>query len=120
MDSCKQVAQVFYALSHPIRLRILRLLSDEEHCVCHLTAALKKRQPYVSQQLAILRDHGLVIDRKDGLMVYYRVRSPQVEALIEAAAEALRAQGVEIDLPPVPDGPIEGCPCPLCNASDRP
>jgi DNA-binding transcriptional ArsR family regulator len=112
----RKLAKLFQALSHPARLRILQLLSDEEHCVCHLTAVLRKRQPYVSQQLMILRDAGLVVDRKDGLMVYYRLPSPHVLDLIETMTGLLRAQGVDVELLPVPKSPVKGCPCPKCSA----
>ena len=116
MDSYKEMARVFAALAHPIRLRILRLLGDGEHCVCHLIAALHKRQPYISQQLAILRDQGLVEDRRDGLMVYYRLQSPHTLDLMESAIEMLRAQGAAVDLSPVPEGPLANCSCPHCCA----
>ena len=43
-----QQAALFKALAHPARLRILDLLAQDEACVCHLTAALGQRQPYVS------------------------------------------------------------------------
>ena len=63
-SSYQKQAQLFRALSHPVRLRILDILSRQEACVCHLTAILGKRQPYVSQQLATLRDAGLVTARR--------------------------------------------------------
>ncbi len=59
MDSRRELAKVFGALSHPARLLLLQLLAQEEQCVCHLTAVLRQRQPYVSQQLSVLRDAGL-------------------------------------------------------------
>lgn len=114
MDSYRELARVFDALSHPVRLRILQLLAQEEFCVCHLTAALRRRQPYVSQQLAVLRDVGLVLDRRDGLMIHYRLASPRVLDLMEMAADLLRQQGQEIALPPLPEMPVPGCPCPKC------
>ncbi len=117
VDSYGELAKAFYALSHPVRLRILQILAREEHCVCHLTAVLRKRQPYMSQQLAVLRGSGLVADRRDGLMVYYRVESPRVVELIAAMAEIMRAQGQEIELPPIAEGPLPGCPCPKCCAT---
>ena len=58
-DGYEKQAQVFRALAHPVRLRILDILSKQEACVCHLTAILGQRQPYVSQQLATLRESAL-------------------------------------------------------------
>ena len=117
MDSQRELVKVFDALSHPVRLRILQLLAHEEQCVCHLTAVLRQRQPYVSQQLAVLRDAGLVLDRREGLMILYHLASPRVLALIEMAVEMLRQQGQEIILQPLPEIPVPGCPCPRCAAA---
>jgi len=51
--------------------------------VCHLQAVLGRPQAYVSQQLRVLRDAGMVADRKDGLLVYYRLANRRVERLLE-------------------------------------
>jgi DNA-binding transcriptional ArsR family regulator len=50
----------FKALAHPVRLQILDMLRSGEVCVCHMEAVLGKRQAYISQQLMVLRDAGLV------------------------------------------------------------
>ncbi len=74
MDSYRLPAKLLKALAHPARLRILNALRDDEECVCHLTALLKQRQAYVSQQLMFLRQAGLIQDRKEGLRVYYHIK----------------------------------------------
>ena len=108
-----QQAALFKALSHPARLRILELLAQEEACVCHLTAALGQRQPYVSQQLMVLREAGLVMTREDGLLVYYRLRDERSEGV----RDLLTAARVALGLPaPAPTPrPVPGCPCPRCS-----
>ena len=106
-DSYHKATQTFHLLSHRGRLRILDELRRAEACVCHLQAVLGRPQAYVSQQLRVLREAGVVADRKDGLLVYYRVVDTQVERLLE---EAL--------------GPVGGpsrmisCPCPKCGSGD--
>ena len=67
------------AFVDPIRLRLLNLLAGEkeEVCVCHLHAALELPQPTVSRHLAYLRKHGLVVGRKEGLWVHYRLAKPR-------------------------------------------
>jgi ArsR family transcriptional regulator, arsenate/arsenite/antimonite-responsive transcriptional repressor len=67
------------AFADPVRLRLLNLLSGErdEVCVCHLYEALGLPQPTVSRHLAYLRKHGLVVGRKEGLWVYYRLAKPK-------------------------------------------
>ena len=62
------------ALSDQTRLRIVLLLaSGEERCVCELTQALALTQPKISRHLAVLRENGILQDRKAGLWVYYRL-----------------------------------------------
>lgn len=115
MDLYKLQSEVLKALAHPTRLQILDILARQEACVCHLTAALQQRQPYISQQLMSLREAGLVVDRKDGVMVYYRLADPSVADALAATRQVLRATGVATDFPAVPEGRIPGCPCPHCG-----
>ncbi|MFZ1386695.1 MAG: metalloregulator ArsR/SmtB family transcription factor [Thiolinea sp.] len=62
------------ALADQTRLRILNLLAQKpELCVCELTEALELAQPKISRHLAILREAGLLLDRKAGLWVHYRL-----------------------------------------------
>jgi len=66
---------LFSSLQNDTRLRCLMLLlGNEELCVCELTHALGLAQPHVSRHLALLREGGLVSDRREGLWVYYRIR----------------------------------------------
>jgi ArsR family transcriptional regulator len=65
--------QFFKALSDLTRLRMLVLLSSEgELCVCELTHALDEIQPKISRHLAQLRELGVVLDRRQGLWIYFR------------------------------------------------
>ena len=61
------------ALADSTRLRILILLLDRELCVCELTQALSLPQPKISRHLAVLRESGLLLDRRSGLWIHYRV-----------------------------------------------
>ena len=73
----------FKLLAHPERLRILDALRRDAECVCHLEALLGKPQPYVSQQLRILREANLIVDEKDGLNVYYRLVDEEMTAWLD-------------------------------------
>ena len=117
MQTYEYQARVIKALAHPVRLRILDILHQEEECVCHLTAVLDTQQPYVSKQLAILREAGLVSDRRDGLIVYYRLQSERVMEVV-AALRAVSAASSEVGIaqPAVPERPVRNCPCPKCEA----
>jgi ArsR family transcriptional regulator len=67
-------ARIAKALAHPSRLLILEALDGREMCVCDLTELVGADQSTVSKHLAILKQAGLVEDRKDGVMAYYRVK----------------------------------------------
>jgi ArsR family transcriptional regulator len=114
-SSCQHQAQIFRALMHPSRLAILELLRDGEVCVCHLTAALNCRQAYISQQLAVLREAGLVDDRREGWNVYYWVAEPRVYALIDTVRGMI---GDIMTREPMPHK-LPGCTCPTCATSEE-
>jgi DNA-binding transcriptional ArsR family regulator len=109
-------AQLFRALSHPVRLRILDILARQEACVCHLTAILGKRQPYVSQQLATLREAGLVTDRRDGTLIYYSLADEHLADLLSDGKAVVQdlAEG-ELAFPLIPEKALANCPCPRCQ-----
>lgn len=89
---------LFSALSHEIRLRSLLLMQAEgELCVCELTHALGLSQPMISRHLALLREAGLVIDRRAGVWIYYAI-NPQLPDWSKAVL-ATTAEGV-LNQPP--------------------
>ena len=109
MDSYDKTAEVFRLLAHPARLQIMDELRRAEACVCHLQTVLKRPLAYVSQQLRVLRDAGLVEDSREGTLVYYRVNDPTVERLLE---ESLG--------PTEEPTRVDTCPCPFCQAEFAP
>ena len=107
MDQYAIQAKVFKAISHPARLAILDVLREGEECVCHLEAALGYRQAYISQQLIVLREAGLVQDRRDGWNIFYRVAKPEVFQTIDLMQGTNSSKPQKIKL--------KDCPCPHCN-----
>lgn len=99
------------AISHPTRLAILDLLGKGEQCVCHMEATLSLRQAYISQQLMILKDAGLIEARRDGLNLYYRVTKPE---LLDVLTALTAVTGSVTKRPPHKHANID-CPCPKCN-----
>ncbi len=68
-------AKIIKALGHPARLLIVDELAEhEERCVCELTELVGSDMSTVSRHLSVLKNAGLVEDRKRGQMVYYRLR----------------------------------------------
>ncbi|MBC7264461.1 MAG: helix-turn-helix transcriptional regulator [Chloroflexi bacterium] len=111
-------ARFYSALAHPVRLQILDILTQGEACVCHLVAVLQQRQAYVSQQLAILKEAGLVADRKVGLYVYYHLADTDiVRVLREVRLRLATASGEESLLQiRLPARAELNCSCPECRA----
>jgi ArsR family transcriptional regulator len=93
------------AMAHPVRLQILDMLREGEVCVCHMERALGRRQAYISQQLMVLREAGLVEARKDGLQVFYRLVDAAAAILLDTALGPSARQQPEVLLT---------CPCPHC------
>ena len=72
--------QLFKTLSDETRLSIVMLLREAgELCVCDLCSATNEPQPKVSRHMALLREAGLAIDRREGKWIYYRL-SPNMPA----------------------------------------
>ena len=69
----KDFIRVMKAMSDPNRVKIIKMLTQKEMCVCEITAVLKLAQPTTSKHLKILEDAGLVDFSKDGSWVNYRL-----------------------------------------------
>lgn len=69
----KDEAEILKAMSDPCRLKILMLLKEGELCVCEIMIALDRQQSTTSHHLSILKDAGLVKERKDGRWSRYRL-----------------------------------------------
>ncbi len=79
--------QLFKNLSDETRLSLVLLLREKgELCVCELSSTLKESQPKISRHLALLRESGLLIDRRDGKWIHYRL-SPHMPAWASAVIE---------------------------------
>ena len=88
-----QASQFLKTLANPNRLLILCYLIDGERSVSELEAALKLRQPTLSQQLARLREDGLVKTRREAKSIYYSLDSQEAYALIEKLHELFCGPG---------------------------
>jgi DNA-binding transcriptional ArsR family regulator len=78
-------AQFFRALAHPTRIRMLEILVRGGRTVQELQEALTLDQPVVSQQLAVLRNQGIVSAQKEGSSARYTLRDPLVGGLLDLA-----------------------------------
>jgi DNA-binding transcriptional ArsR family regulator len=89
-------AELFKALAHPTRIRILELLREGERSVGNLQVTLALEGSVVSQQLAILRMKNLVDTRRAGNSILYRLRDAQVNELLDVARHMFDAHVIEM------------------------
>ncbi|MFJ1973847.1 ArsR/SmtB family transcription factor [Streptomyces sp. NPDC087903] len=82
-------AEFFKTLGHPVRIRVLELLSEREHAVAEMLPEVGVEPAHLSQQLAVLRRANLVVTRREGSTVYYSLTSPQVAELLRVARTIL-------------------------------
>lgn len=115
VERFQEAAQLFKALAHPARLAILEVLRNGEECVCHMEGVLGFRQAYLSQQLAVLRETGILQDRREGWNIYYRIVREDVLDILNAIRSILPEQTQPSDL-----GEPHECDCPKCKHKDSP
>jgi ArsR family transcriptional regulator len=89
-------AELFKALGHPVRIRILELLRSGERTVSDLQGLLDLESSAVSQQLALLRARDLVTGRKQGTSVYYSAVDPLIFDLLDVARKIFNNHLVDL------------------------
>lgn len=97
--SLRQLVQVAKAIGHPARLRILAMLKGRTLCVCQMTSVLDVATSTVSGHLNELRRSGLVVEDKQGKLVFYQLdgRSPFAELVTDTLTLANRDETIAHD-----------------------
>lgn len=95
-----ELVTLFKALADETRLRVLKLLGSGELCVCEIAAALGLEQPRLSFHLRILKQAGLIIDRRQERWIVYRLNEADlfVRFLLLAVEERISAAQARLDL----------------------
>jgi len=83
-------AAIAKALGHPSRLMIVDALQEKEICVCELTELVGADQSTVSRHLSVLKNAGLVDTRKEGPMIFYRLRVKCLEGFFMCIENVLK------------------------------
>jgi len=106
------IAFLLETISPLTRLQILLAIGTGEACVCHLEAALGLRQAYISQHLMALRKAELLLDRREGRYIFYRLKDPSLLDLITASAtlSGISAEAVSTLI----NRASPSCECPQC------
>jgi len=77
------VVTVFKALADPTRLKILECVKDGEKCICDIIPYTSKSQPNVSQHLKVLKNAGIIDERKEGTNVWINVTHKDIFRIID-------------------------------------
>jgi ArsR family transcriptional regulator len=78
----RELEDFFAALGDTTRLKMLKVIADEELCSCEVMAALELTQPTTSHHLGILERTGILSSRRNGKWVFYKIANSQVKNLI--------------------------------------
>ncbi len=87
--------EIFKALACSTRIKILEILKEGEKCVCDLIPYFEIGQSAISRHLLLLKRAGLLVSRKDGVNVHYRLRDFRVLKLLEIAEELIKEKRKE-------------------------
>src|SRR5512136_1482904 len=91
--SMKKIANILKALSDDTRLRVIKLLQERELCVCELMQVLDMSQPRISRHMSVLKNAGLVDDRREGKWVYYLLKNETQVKEVKTLLNALAVMG---------------------------
>ncbi|HET6264577.1 MAG TPA: metalloregulator ArsR/SmtB family transcription factor [Usitatibacter sp.] len=86
-EEIRQASSAMQAMAHPLRLKILCLVGSQELSVLEIVDAVGTTQSNISQHLAVLRDHGILVSRKEANKVFYRIGDPRVLKMIALMRE---------------------------------
>ena len=86
IELSEKISTPLTAIASPQRIAILLAIGTGEACVCHLETALGWRQAYISQHLMSLRKADILLDRREGRYVFYRLKNASLLDLITASA----------------------------------
>lgn len=89
----ERAIELFHALSDETRLEVIELLRKGERCVCELTDTLDAAQSRLSFHLRVLKDAGIVRDRKDGRWVYYEL-DPEAFEEVETLVSGMKPRAI--------------------------
>lgn len=83
-------AEIIQAAAHPIRLAVIEYLGQGERCVCDIVTHVEAQRSNVSRHLALMLKAGLLESRKEGLNVYYQLRTPCILEFLSCVETVLR------------------------------
>ena len=91
VEEAKARAKVMKALGHPLRLQVVEALYGKDLCLCELHPLFKVRQPTLSRHLAVLKQAGLLTERRTGPRVILHLATPCIVRAFDCALAVVQA-----------------------------
>ena len=88
-------AVIAKAIAHPVRVAALEFVKDGEQCVCDIAEAVGTERSNLSKHLSVMVNAGVLVSRKEGLKVFYRIKTPCVMKFLDCLKDCLKEQIAE-------------------------
>ena len=88
-------AEIAKAIAHPVRVAVLDFLKTGEQCVCDIAAAVDTERSNLSKHLSVMVHSGVLTSRKEGLKVFYKIKTPCVLKFLGCIKDCLKEQVAE-------------------------
>ena len=95
MQLYEKQAEIAKAMAHPVRVGVLEYVKDGEQCVCDIAEAVGTERSNLSKHLSMMVAAGVLISRKEGLKVFYRIKTPCVIRFLDCLKDCLKEQIAE-------------------------
>jgi ArsR family transcriptional regulator len=88
-------AAIAKAIAHPVRVAVLEFVKGKEQCVCDIAEAVGTERSNLSKHLSLMVGAGVLISRKEGLKVFYRIKTPCILKFLDCLNDCLKEQAAE-------------------------
>jgi ArsR family transcriptional regulator len=95
MQLYEKQAEIAKAMAHPVRVGVLEFVKDGEQCVCDIAEAVGTERSNLSKHLSMMVAAGVLTSRKEGLKVFYRIKTPCVIRFLDCLKDCLKEQITE-------------------------
>jgi len=85
-------AEIAKAVAHPLRIAVIDFLKDGEQCVCEIAERVGSERSNISRHLAVMVHAGVLTCRKDGLKVFYNLKTPCVAEWLSCITRVVKQQ----------------------------
>ena len=96
IETQRKKAKLLKAMGHPVRIEIIEVLGEKEMCACEIASLFDYDRTTVSKHLAILKDLGIIEQRRDGLYIYYKLNLRCLVPMLQCIERIILGDPVKI------------------------